>query len=834
MFDPMPKLKFKQLSIRYQVLASMLLPMLGFCYFFGSNAIGHARKGKEAEDTMLRVEIARKLVGMATQLQEERQTSLAYLSSGSEGSGGTLVDLQKKGNIADMGFREAMAGWRGHGWDASFTVLLDNLVALPVSDTDDGGSSAYGAKDPLPFRERVLSQNVDAGEVLEFFSGKAQIIQSYLATVPAFVGGQGAGSGLAAVSGLAKMVEGSAREACHIQAILLEGKVSQLPDLRTDHYHESLYAAKEQAAGLSIVRANSVRGLLGLHQNLAGEWEKGIDQVREELREGIAPASIGVDVQAWESLTSARQEHYLNTTNHVLDEIYQWQEDVLSSSSVAFWLDAVVLCIFLASFGGGMWILQRASARITHLTSVAETLAKGDVSPEIQTAGEDDLGQMAEAFRKMILYLKDRAKISTQVSKGNYGMWVELSSDADELGLALKGMVYKLHLESAKQHKREWIQEGQQELSQVIASISNMEAFSNDVIAFLCNYLNAEAGLIYVLEDAKSIDGSTLGEKVLALSGIFSCTSDSVRRKFVKEGEGLVGECLRNPQVRMLDDVAEDYLPVGSGFGEMPPRYIMVAPIQLGDIVIGVVELAAMNPFSEDTLLFWESISEALGTSFLSKQESRRTERLLQQTQHQAAVLQSQQEELQAQTEALTRSKADLEDQKQKLQETNVELEHHATQLAHQKQHLEKAQGDLQNQAEELELASKYKSEFMASMSHELRTPLNALLILAQNLSENKGGNLTDKQVKWSKIIHGSGTDLLSIINDILDLSKIEAGMLEVHLDPIKLKDIAGNMLAVSSRLPPRRALNSKSTWMKACRKSLIQMYNAFPKSFGT
>ena len=166
--------------------------------------------------------------------------------------------------------------------------------------------------------------------------------------------------------------------------------------------------------------------------------------------------------------------------------------------------------------------------------------------------------------------------------------------------------------------------------------------------------------MLYVVEDDKYDDSRESIEQILVLAGTFSCDPEDVKRKEIRSGEGLVGECLRSPEIRMLNEITDDYLSVSTSLGKMPPKFLLIAPIHLGETVVGVVELAATRPFSEHTGQFWEAITESLGTSLLSKRDARRTELLLKQTQQQAAAMESQQEELQAQTEALGKSKADL------------------------------------------------------------------------------------------------------------------------------------------------------------------------------
>ncbi len=325
-----------------------------------------------------------------------------------------------------------------------------------------------------------------------------------------------------------------------------------------------------------------------------------------------------------------------------------------------------------------------------------------------------------------------------------------------------------------------WVRAGQADLSERIQGEQRLDVLGEKVLAFLASYLNAQVGALYI----KDRDGF----RRFAAYAMPTGTGPDV----IRPGDGLLGQAAKENRPIRVRDIPDGYLAVESTLGRSGPVEILAAPASVEGVVHAVVELGFFHRIIPADLELLARGSEALGIAVRASRDRTRLEELLQETQRQAEELQAQQEELRVANEeleeqatALKESQVRLETQQAELEQTNSQLEEQSQLLEIQKDDLTRSQATLSEKADELARANQYKSEFLANMSHELRTPLNSSLILAKLLADNKAGNLTDEQVKFAETISSANNDLLVLINDILDLSKIEAGKVDVNPEPV-------------------------------------------------
>ncbi|WP_256923942.1 response regulator [Sphingomonas sp. IBVSS2] len=332
--------------------------------------------------------------------------------------------------------------------------------------------------------------------------------------------------------------------------------------------------------------------------------------------------------------------------------------------------------------------------------------------------------------------------------------------------------------------REEWLQAGQVGLGQALAGDLAIDRLGANALRFLAEYLGATAGAIFIRN----------GDGFLRRAS-YGVPAGAAVPERVTPGDGLLGQAIADGRGFALAPVPDGYLYFGSALGQARPGQLLIAPARIDGQVNTVVELGfagtAMPAAAEDLLA---RIAEQLGIAVRSAKYRTQLQELLEETQAQAEELQAQgeelrssNEELEAQARALQESQARLEVQQAELEESNAQLEEQTRTLEAQRDDLARAQSSLAGQARELEQASRYKSEFLANMSHELRTPLNSLLIMARLLAENRAGNMTAEQIRHAETIETSGNDLLALINDVLDISKIEAGKLELQPRRIRI-----------------------------------------------
>jgi CheY-like chemotaxis protein/signal transduction histidine kinase/CHASE3 domain sensor protein len=383
---------------------------------------------------------------------------------------------------------------------------------------------------------------------------------------------------------------------------------------------------------------------------------------------------------------------------------------------------------------------------------------------EMEAAERQLLAQHAEESRQA-------ATVSLAVTWGGSGVLLFL----------IAGSALVASRDFRTRQAQAWIRSGQMGLSEQMQGDQSLEKLGNNLLGFLAGFVEAQVGAVYIADAGQY--------RRFAAYAIPSDGPEAVR-----PGDGLVGQAAKDKRALRVRDVPAGYLPISSGIGKGTANELVVVPASIDGVVHAVLELGFFGATDVDQRELLSRVSESIAVAVRAAKDRQRLEELLQETQQQAEELQAgaeelrvSNEELEEQGRALRESQAHLEVQQSELEQINSQLEEQTQLLEHQKDELAKAQVILSARSDELQRANEYKSEFLANMSHELRTPLNSTLILAKLLADNKDGNLTPAQVKFARTITSAGNDLLALINDVLDLSRIEAGKVELAPEQISV-----------------------------------------------
>ncbi|MGR3175773.1 MAG: response regulator [Candidatus Scalindua sp.] len=562
-----------------------------------------------------------------------------------------------------------------------------------------------------------------------------------------------------------------AKEMAAIEGAIMVGFVAEDKPVNQSDMHQWMQVSNGQEALLAAFKYQITEEILKEYRTKLSEVNiKAVEDIRKQISENLSEGKFGLKPEYIFTTTTRRIIELKKVEDAQLQEILRYATKLSS--------EKIVSVIVYSGLTGGstlaMFILCFLIARsitgpISKLSKAAKHVAEGQLDHKIEIRSRGEIGELADSFNDMLS---------------------------------------NLQLTTEKNNANNWLKTGQMELSVRMRGEQELETLGRNIIGYLAEYLNAQVGILYM---------SSRFKRLKQIGSYAYVPRKNASSEFMF-GEGLVGQVAMEKKHILITNCPDDYININSGLVDAAPKNILIFPLILNDEVKGVIELGSFHEFYDTHLPFLEQVAEGIAIALDSVASRNRTNDLLEQTQQQAEELQAREEslrqsneELEENARSLEESESRLQAQQEELRQTNEELEEQKEDVERKNRDLKEARKIIEERARDLELSSKYKSEFLSNMSHELRTPLNSILLLSRLLADNKDGQLTEDHVESAQSIYSSGSELLQLINEVLDISKVEAGKIDINLDDMDIHDFS---TAMKRNFKP--VTTEKNLYMKA------------------
>ncbi|MDF3078988.1 MAG: histidine kinase [Sphingobacteriaceae bacterium] len=757
---------FKTLTFPVKLVLIGLIPLLFLLYFAGQILYERNQRIKTVNEVIGKINISMSTMELAQAMHLERRLSFSYLIGKS-----TLPELVAQFSKTDDSLRE-LEKTSGSGYDDYLKYsLLDQVKA---------------------FRKKIIVKAVSADAALNFYSTALfRIHAGSSVSVGSLPFLQSVSKDLQGQQIMAQVLNhfGGLRAQIYFTSIKPTtteqdfNSIQRDYDLTLSYWNEFLVKSSPESVKAFTALTQSPESLY-MNQVLPlvttehrypdrfnpEEWWKNSENIADKLRR----IENNLILQTRQKIVNIQQEEATGL---------MWNIVVLAL--------IILLVIVLISFS-----IRNIASLLNEIRDGAEKISRGDLNFRLQVHTDDAIGGLTKSIKAIKANTAALAQAADSIGKGDFSVAITPRSSEDILGNAIVKMKDDLQEFSRESAEKIWVQTGLSMINDSVRGDRSLNELSFSVMNCLVPYLEAQVGALY---------NNSTNQRLLFTAGYAIGAAENVPQE-ITIGETLIGQAARQMKAIYLDSIPEDFVKISTAIGEAAPRYIAVVPLIHNDVVEGVMEIGSFTPFSEAARKLVDQATVNIAIALQAAKSRERLQELFEETQAQSEELQAQHGEmeninsqLEAQTQSLQASEEELRVQQEELQQANQELEERSRLLEEKNQLIVDRNLEIQRKAEELELSSKYKSEFLANMSHELRTPLNSILLLSRLLSENNDSNLNADQVESAKVIQSSGKGLLVLIDEILDLSKIEAGKMDLDYSHVSIDDIARNMRSLFS-----------------------------------